>query len=117
MINRQTHQVELECHHTLLFSTPVPKRGEMLWCIRCRKERMVIAAPEQIRIRCRNCRLSRMFGQGKVTAECAAASHRRRHPDHIVDIKDGLAVIATYGETQQRQQMALPYGSDDPPPF
>lgn len=111
-------QVTFECGHKWLFPAPVPKMGEILWCMKCRKESVVKFALDEFRIRCEGCTYSRPFGAARLGAEIAAAKHRQRFPGHVVRLLNGCEVVKRFGEN--RYQTVIPVGDsriDDVPGF
>lgn len=96
--HKTTRIVELECQHTQIFERPFPKLGEVLWCLRCRTEQTVIAAPDEWKIRCQGCIYNRAFGAAKVNAEISAAKHRLKQPSHIVRIYNGNKFVRQFPE-------------------
>jgi hypothetical protein len=112
-----TYTITLTCKHTYDFDdVTAPRKGDEHWCRRCRAVRIVEAAPPNIKVRCRGCQYSRKFGRARVTADVAAAKHRRKNPDHTVEIRDGAVIVQVFkGSTDDGAQMRILMPADEPP--
>jgi hypothetical protein len=109
--------ITYECGHSQLYGSPAPKLGEMVLCLRCRKYRKVITAPNEWRIKCRGCIYSRPFGQAQLNAEIAAAKHRMKNPAHIVDIWNGNVIRKSFGLDRNQTVIKPIPNSDQIPGF
>ena len=102
-----THIVTYSCRHTAFFSEEVcPKIGEMVPCIRCREQVMVINAPAEYRIRCRKCKFSKAYGTSKTEAQLGSVRHKKGRPDHVVDLVNGKVIVQTFQDYTQTQIVA-----------
>lgn len=81
--------VTFDCGHVWYFKTPYPTKGQLLWCMKCRKERVVLNGMDDWTIRCTGCVYSRTYGAAKVNAEIAIGKHRRKNPSHIMKLFNG----------------------------
>lgn len=109
--------ITFSCGHNRLFAQPAPKQGETLWCLRCRNERKVISAPNEWKIRCRNCIYSRGFGAAQLNAEISAAKHRMKYPAHVVDIYNGQELRKSFGVSRDQTVIGSSPDSDQIPGF
>jgi hypothetical protein len=53
-------------------------------------------APDEYRIRCRNCVYSRPYGTAKLNAEIGATKHRKANPGHVVELRNGNRFVRTF---------------------
>jgi hypothetical protein len=97
----ERHLITMECLHTTFFRAPAPKIGDTIWCLRCRKETVVRYAPNEWRIRCRECIYSRSFGADQASAQLSIGRHRRKFPTHAVRLINGNKLVETYGNECQ----------------
>lgn len=109
--------ISFDCGHSRLFANPAPRNGDVLWCVRCRKERKVMTAPGEWKLKCRNCVYSRSFGQAQLNTEIAAAKHRMNHPHHVVDIYNGQVIRKTFGVDRNQTVIGQTPDSDQIPGF
>ncbi len=100
-------EITFDCGHKWHFSSPWPKLGDTLWCMSCRRERRVISAPDEWKIRCTNCTYNRGFGAAKINSEIAIGKHRRNHPGHIVKQFNGRELVRIFGTQDVQQQTEL----------
>jgi hypothetical protein len=98
--------VILFCDHELLFKSYPPKMAERVWCPRCTDMQTVKVAPPEFRVKCRNCRLSRPFGQSREDAERLAAKHHNVK-NHTVELRDGYAVLYTWHGPRARDETVI----------
>lgn len=91
-------QVNLLCGHAMFFTQPMPRVGDELLCPSCRTASPVTAIEDEIRIRCTQCRYSRGFGQGRLTADTYASKHAttRRHKIEVVQGSTVLTVMGAH---------------------
>lgn len=114
--SRIRYTVTLDCHHEILFSNPVPQRGEDVWCVRCNREALVMSTVSNYRLECQTCNFGREYGRAKVSADRAAARHRFRNgAHHIVDLYDGLTLVYRFGANPR--QLVIELTSEDQIPF
>lgn len=90
-------EVTLECEHKIAFRQYPPKRAERIWCVKCEDMKSVKQAPPEFNVKCKSCSVSKNYGRDKDKAEHAATAHRNNRPTHVVQVRDGLEVLATYG--------------------
>jgi len=98
MAEKITYLVTLSCYHTLVFRDPCPALGDIIWCLKCRCETRVKAAPPEWRIRCDMCPYTRRFGTGKTAAEVAAGKHANSRARHVVSLFNGHEFVNTFGQ-------------------
>lgn len=91
--------------HKVEFSSHPPRRGELIWDIRCGKYQRVLSSAPEYRIRCRTCRYARKFGQARVTAEMKAAGHRGKHPSHTIELLNGYEVVYLFAPSNAQQDL------------
>lgn len=96
-------RVHLSCGHARSYRVPAPVIGDEVFCVRCDGMATVESAPDEWRVRCRDCPLGRMFGASKLTAEMAATRHWNKHRTHVVDVLNGKRVDSTIGDTRARE--------------
>ena len=112
--------VILVCKHTLLFKANPPLVGEIVWCLKCRKDVAVTDSTPEWSIKCRTCRYSEQFGQARLNAEIAAGTHRRRKGKerHVVALLNGVAVVRVYdGRMPTLDDVLKDTGDSTIPPF
>jgi hypothetical protein len=109
--------VTFSCGHSQYFRYPAPKQGETILCLRCRICRMVISAPDEWRLKCRNCIYTRAFGQAQLNCEISAGKHRIKYPGHVVDIYNGNVVRKTFGVQRNQTVMRMSSDSDQTPGY
>jgi hypothetical protein len=83
------------CNHSILYSSPYPRVGDTVYCLKCSKGRVVKDAPAEWNTRCRGCSFSRSYGAAKLNAERAAVKHHQKCPHHTVLIRNGRDVVVT----------------------
>jgi len=113
---KSNFMVLYSCYHTRVFKAPAPKIGEVMWCVRCRKEVVVMKAPPEIRIKCDDCSYGRGFGTARLNAEIQAAKHRLGNPTHTVHLYDGYKIAYTFGHRNQ-SEISMMQVSDQEIPF
>lgn len=98
--------VLLNCRHRVHFREPVPVVGEVVYCVRCNAEATVHAAPDEWRMKCRNCHVNRPYGVERIACELAASRHAQKYPHHVVVIMNGKQPVVTLGDTERRSERA-----------
>lgn len=76
-------EVELVCLHVMRYVLP-PKAGETVWCDFCKDYRLVKTEPSTCKVRCRSCRMGRLFGSNDKAARVMATQHVIKYPRHVV---------------------------------
>lgn len=114
--------VEFECKHRREFEAKgnIPPVGEVMICLRCRRETKVVKHLEEYRVRCSDCTYSRPFGASRLQAEIAASKHHNRFPYHQVTLWKGAAITHTWKRNEQHLfakalQSKRPSGVDEYP--
>ena len=115
-IRNLTYLVWLECNHSISFTEPVPVKDDLIWCLKCRAEKLVLDAPADYRANCLDCSFCKPFGRAKLNTEIAAGKHRIANPQHVVEILDGHVVIDIFGKRDLNVTLPLPE-SDPQIPF
>lgn len=87
-------RVELSCRHVMSYAPPYPVLDDTVYCRECRDYRVVTGTIDDYRIRCVDCRLSRVYGRDHDRASRAASMHVLKY-SHTVSIMDGSEVIET----------------------
>lgn len=100
------------CKHDVDYGAPLPKRGDLIWCHKCRDYRVVLLLQSSFKAKCRDCQYSRTFGRAMFAADKAARRHTQKM-GHTVDRYDGSALQWT--STVQQEELTLELPSDDPP--
>lgn len=85
-------QVLLSCKHTGLFS-PIPTRGDVLFCYRCNTWRTCMSVMKAWRMVCRSCKANRGYGVDEARVRRVAIRHLRLNPDHRVFIVHGHGAV------------------------
>lgn len=99
--------VTLSCHHQPRFTPAPPLPGDTVYCVWCRDYRTVATRHQEIRLRCRGCKLSRTHGVGGegdltlVDAKRLASGHVMRFPAHEVAVTDTDGEVTVIGWTGQ----------------
>lgn len=89
-------EVTLICEHKVSFRQYPPKRAERIWCVKCEDMKTVKEAPPEFNVKCKSCSVHKNYGRDEDKAQHAATAHRNRRPWHVVQVRDGLEVLATY---------------------
>lgn len=91
--------IPLSCTHAPLFTMPYPKRGDTVWCERCRGYQDVAGESQKMDeygYRCRDCKSARTTGKARLQAELQGARHSRSHITHTVEVIYGDEVLRTF---------------------
>lgn len=114
-IRKLTYLVWLECNHSIPFVEPVPVKDDVIWCQKCRSEKLVMDAPADFRANCLNCSYCKPFGRAKLQTQIAAGNHRIANPKHVVQILDGHVEIDRFGKRDLNDTLPLPERDDGMP--
>lgn len=106
----------LKCHHEVEYGSPLPNRGDMVYCNKCRDYSVVLLLQASYKVKCRDCKYSRSFARAHFAADSAGNKHCR-FKGHTVELLDGSNVIHTFTPSGGTIEIPLPAGDDDPPPF
>lgn len=94
--------VEFSCHHKRSFERKrIPPRGEVMYCLTCRQEVVVVGTIDEYRIRCNDCTYSRPYGANKLQAEIQGSKHHNRYPYHEVILIHGTQEIHKWPKNEQ----------------
>ena len=82
----------LDCHHTVKFEPPGTV-GDLVWCKRCTKYRVVEQTIPEWSIYCldKTCHYAKYFGADELTARRMASRHAV-HMSHRVSVREGYRV-------------------------
>lgn len=108
----------MACGDSVEFTTlaMTPARGSTIYCVKCREYRIVAHAPAKYTVRCQGCRFSRAtYGHVRLTAEGDISKHRKRYPDHDVDLYDGLVKEWTFTSENSGSKKLLDNPDGSPP--
>lgn len=84
----------MTCRHYREFdSAHAPKKGDDMWCFRCRTWGKCESLTKEFKIWCRGCKWSRGFGRNRLQAEIKASKHHNRFPEHEVWLAEGGDVV------------------------
>jgi hypothetical protein len=103
-----SERIHLSCGCERYFPSPYPQEDDEVYCLKCQREVYVIAGTNRVvRVKCRNCHVSRSYGTDEASAKRAASRHAIKYTDHIVDIKRGGQIIETISQNSE----TLPFQS------
>ena len=84
----------MTCRHYREFdSSHAPKKGDDMWCFRCRTWGKCESLNKEFKVWCRGCKWSRGFGRNRLQAEIKASKHHNRFPEHEVWLAEGSDVV------------------------
>ncbi len=91
----------MTCRHYREFdSAHAPKKGDDMWCFRCRTWGKCESLTKEFKIWCRGCKWSRGFGRNRLQAEIKASKHHNKFPEHEVWLAEGGDVVHRWNPNQ-----------------
>lgn len=111
--------VQMECFHLRERKRKdAPPVGELMWCLRCHKDKVVTAHVEQYRLKCFTCRYGRLVGTRRSGAGYQGTKHWRKNPTHDLRMFVGTEEVRRWQPQEEKIfTISLPPGAVDTPPF
>lgn len=111
--------VQMECFHIRERKRKeAPAVDELMWCLRCHKDKRVTAHVEQYRLKCESCRYGRLAGTRIAGAGYTGTKHWRKNPTHDLRMYVGTREVRRWQpQTEELFTVSLPPGVLEPPPF
>lgn len=104
--------VWLVCNHTKIFVSPVPKRGDMVYCFRCEKYQVVKACESEYIFHCSTCNKWRAYRGERTKCTKRCYNHYKDFPGHTIFMLKGEIVEHEWGPMQQALPLPGVYGVD-----
>lgn len=111
--------VQMECFHVReRRRNASPAVGELMWCLRCHKDKTVTSHIEQFRLKCMSCRFGKLGGTRRSGAGYIGTKHWRKNPTHDLRMYVGTQEVRRWQpQAEELFTVSLPPGVLEPPPF
>lgn len=117
MSRRKTQKrvcVRCECEHVLFFNNPYPRVNDLVYCVRCNKNVLVVAHLNTYTVDCVDCSYHSDGYFTEPVASIAAVRHNKKYPTHSVRVTRGAEIEYTINTDNQ---LIIEFSGIDPLPI